>query len=483
MGKIRHNVTMDLNRHTPLRVLIFAAAVMFVITSGCTHSSSQLEKHPGGSAISGQIDATKLASEMGVLLARIESDAIGTGAAIAANTSSREVREASLSFRIDVSRSLDALQSIEDPRQQFLATWLTVVQFRQQLQRNAETPLFGDQHGAAVELAQRMEAAVLEAGRRCVSAERITAASDDIEAMASLRPSLLTNPGAAGQIVAPQNRSDLAAILAIPLAPVEGLRGVGDTPAAIDRFTKQAGAIGSVVRDLPQEARWNAELLMLEAENSGAFAQGLEAIKRLEKVVEETRQVAATMPANVGDQVDRSLKSAARLQPGIDATLRLATGVAQNADAALARAERLTTASNELAGQIPGLLAQYASAAKETRALLADIAAMQKAAEGKPADNSPPDWTAPSIEAASKRLEAAAIQVRGVLADIGRPPTGPTQFDAAADRMERLLNRAALYGAELAVLVFALALLYRRTGKRKVDGKANESATGAKTRP
>ena len=342
-------------------------------------------------------------------------------------------------------------------------------------------PLFGDQQAAAVQLAGRMEDAVLDVGRRCVSAERIAAASDDIETMAKSRPSLMVNPSAAAQVITPQNRGDLMAIMSIPLAPVEGLRGVGDTPAAIDRFTKQAGSFAVVVRDLPQEARWNAELLMLEAERSGVLAQGLDAIRRLEKVVEETRQVAATMPTNVGDQVDRSLKSAAQLQPGIDATLRLAAGVAQNTDAALARAERLTAATNELAGQIPTLFAQYASAAKETRALLADIMAMQKAADGKPADNNPPDWTAPSIEAASKRLEAAAIQVRGVLEDVGRPPAGPTQFDAAADRMERLLNRAALYGAELAVLVFALALLYRRTGRQKA-AKVSESAIQERTR-
>ena len=224
--------------------------------------------------MAGQVDASRLAADMGVLLARIYSDAIGTATAIAANTNSREVRETSLSFRIDMSRSIDALQNIEDPRQQFLATWLTAVQFRQQLQRNAQMPLFGDQQAAAVQLAGRMEDAVLDVGRRCVSAERIAAASDDIETMAKSRPSLMVNPSAAAQVITPQNRGDLMAIMSIPLAPVEGLRGVGDTPAAIDRFTKQAGSFAVVVRDLPQEARWNAELLMLEAERSGGACPG-----------------------------------------------------------------------------------------------------------------------------------------------------------------------------------------------------------------
>jgi hypothetical protein len=258
--------------------------------------------------------------------------------------------------------------------------------------------------------------------------------------------------------------------VSIPFAPVEGLRGVGDTPAAIDRFTKQTGNFGTIVRDLPQEARWNAELLMLEAEKSGVFAQSLEAIERLEKVAEEIRQTATTMPASVGEQVDRSLKSVAQMQPNVDATLRLAEVVVQKTDAALGRAEQVVAATSELAGQIPEMVAQYEKAAKEARALLADIAAMQQRADAKPADNQPPDWTAPSIEAASKRLEAAAIQVRGLLADIGRQPSGPTQFDAAADRMEHLLNRAALYGAGLAVLAFLLAVLYRRIGRNKTAG-------------
>ncbi|GEM_PF-7115960 len=418
--------------------------------------------------MAGQIDAVRLSSDMGGLLARLSSDAIATGAAIAANTKSREVREASLSFRIDVSRAMDSLEAIEDPRQQFLATWLAIVQFRQRLQGRGETSLFGDQQATAMQLAGRMEAAVLEVGRRCVSAERIEAAADDIESLASSRPSLLANPAAAAQPINPQTRSDLTAIVSIPFAPVEGLRGVGDTPAAIDRFTRQTGSLGIIVRDLPQEARWNAELLMLEAEKSGVLAQGLEALKRVEKLAEEMRQVAATMPASVGDQVDRSLKSVAQMQPNVDATLRLATGVVQKTDAALGRAEQAAAATSELARQIPGIIAEYERAAKETRALLSEITAMQQRAEGKPAQ--PPDWTAPSIEAASKRVEAAVIQIRGVLSDIGRQPTGPTQFDAAADRMERLLNRAALYGAELAVLVFALAVLYRRMGRGKAVG-------------
>ena len=465
MAKMRHNVGMVQNCCTPLRVLLAAVAVV-LITAGCK-SSSHVAAHPGSSAMAGQIDAVRLSSDVGVLLARLSSDAIATGATIAANTNSREVREASLSFRIDVSRAVDSLQSIEDPRQQFLATWLSVVQFRQSLQRHGETPLFGDQQATALQLAGRMEAAVLEVGQRCVSAQRIAAAADDIESLASSRPSLLTNPAVAAQPITPQTRSDLAAIVSIPFSPVEGLRGVGDTPAAIDRFTKQTGSFGVIVRDLPQETRWNAELLMLEAEKSGVFAQALDALKRLEKVAEEMRQVAATMPASVGDQVDRSIKTVAQMQPNVDATLRLAAGMVQKTDAALGRAEQVAAATSELAGQVPEMVEQYEKAAKETRALLADIAAMQKRADAKPADNQPPDWTAPSIEAASKRLEAAAIQVRGVLSDIGHQPTGPTQFDALVDRMEHLLNRAALYGAGLAVLVFLLAVLYRRMGRYK----------------
>ena len=90
----------------------------------------------------------------------------------------------------------------------------------------------------------------------------------------------------------------------MPFGAVTGLQGVGDTPTAINKFALTTRDFATIVRDWPERTRWQVELLLLEAESSGAISQALKRIEVLQQQMAGLSQVLAGMPTETATQAD-----------------------------------------------------------------------------------------------------------------------------------------------------------------------------------
>ncbi len=459
-----------------------AGACLAGVVGGCAHArKTQAGPSTAAMTLGNAMNPNLLNADVNFLADRIYTESMAMAGTIEAQTTSRTVREACLLWKIHTARAWRALRQVEDPRQRFVLLWLGAVQVRNRLKSKQGAELFGDRQAFALAAAKRMEDEVLAFGREHLSPQKMAAAVDDIEALAATSSvSMGAEDGGLPRVSLGDvnKRSDLMAILSVPLAPVEGLRGVGDTPAAITELARSADRINQTAQEWPQEWRWQAEFLLLESGWTDAVNRALEETRQMRQTLDAMQKTASELPKQVGDEANRSLQTVQQMQPELAKTLTQAQQTVAEARQGIEAGNQLVASLKQTIGELPGTVAAYESAAKETRLLIADIKSFageesNKQATTKPAGSGDSSaYTPAEIGKAAKQLQSAAAEIRGLLADLKAPPQqAPTRLDAAVDKANGLLTRAALYLAGLIGLTFLLAVVYRRMGKARTSGR------------
>lgn len=499
-------------------VLFCGCLLMIAALSGCNFGKKQGLQPEAGAVVDG-VDGNYLSGKVAALFNLTYVDLVGTATTVSAKADNARVREACLLLKLRVSRGIETLKQVEDPRARYVLLWVSLVEMRQELTTGVNRNAFGSQQQVVLAAIQQVEAAVRDVGRQVLSKERLDAAVDDVEKMASEHVVTMQGSGLNVDVNKPlaqaHKMSDLDKLLSVPMAPFTGMQGVGDTPGAINNAAREVRLASDVVRRMPEELRWQTELLLVEAEDSGAVSQFLKQMQQFQEVAGKFQQVAAKfqetaqqLPKELGDQVDRSLKNVAELQPKLNESLTQAHAVMQQVDHSIQDGQKLLAGVHETSEVLLKTTASYEGAVKETRKLMADISVLA----GKPpaTDISPSpttkstaeaaretqasvantstaagparatnksaspttkdaasdgggDWDPVKIQAAAKQLESTAAEIRGLLGEVRAAPSAtPTRLDATIDRVHGLVNAIAIRAALLAILIFVLALAYRK---------------------
>lgn len=466
------------------RFVVFAACLLAIVALGGCKSGKQEGLQPQASAVVNGVDGNYLSAKVSALFNLTYVDMVGTATAVSSKAEDPKVREACLLIKLRVSRGIEVLRQVQDPRARYVLLWVSLVELRQELTTGVNRNSFGSQQQVVVSAIKQLELAVQDVGRQVLSKERLDAAIDDVEKMAADYAVTLQGSGLNVDINRPlvqaRKSSDLDKLLSVPLSPFTGMQGVGDTPSAINNVAHEARFASDVIRRMPEELRWQTELLLVEAEDSGAVSQFLRQMQQFQQIGAKLQQTAQQLPKDLGDQVDRSLKSVAELQPKLDQSLAQAQAMLQEAKQSIQDGQTLLVTARETSDVLLKTTATYEGAVKETRKLIADISALsgpkpatapsQLPTTRETTDEGGGAWDPVKIQAAAAQLESTAAEIRGLLGDLkAAPSTRPTRLDAAIDRVDLAVDRAnglvnaiAIRAALLAILVFVLALAYRK---------------------
>lgn len=400
------------------------------------------------------------------LLADVYAKAIAVSAEAGAKTSDRAIREDSFRWRINVVNQLDAIRLIDDPRLRFIALWVAIEQAKASLGKDRFGPVQDIYVSAVLALETR--------------AEEVASSAFPPDALAKLRPEV----AALAQKYKPTQRPDemlvaasdlMSRMLYIPLSPVSGLRGVGDTPGAINKFTEQAGDIGRIIERLPERMRWQTELLLLEAEHTGAVAKALE---NLELAIAEVNAMKQEF-AKVADAVHKAPEDARAMlqevlaqEPAIakdlariESSVKMSKELVADADQVVQRAATVIGDSRLLLADAERSAGAIRSVTLEIRGLVADL--RQPSAQTTTTTSSGGDDVTPvKLQAMAAEIHVATSEVRKLLAALRQPVEMPG-LEQAASRFERLVDRLLWGTAGLIILTFVLAMIYRRGGHPK----------------
>ncbi len=421
----------------------------------------------------------RLHGEVLQLLNRAYGDIVGTASEIAARSADRKVRENALRMKITTSYAFQAIVRQTDPRLLCLQTWLALVQARQNVTQGALQSRFGDQQQLIVDISKRLEQDFIDIALRHFEPSLIERMKPKIEDLASRRP--MTAHMAEPYVAAtPQSAASefkqFSEVLSVPLATFSGLRGIGDTPSAINRIGDEASEFTDMVRHLPERARWEVELLLLEVESTETLAGIRRNSGTIVETLEAARRDLETLPAKASKEMERVLASAEKIQPELRATLeetRKATGEISNS---LQKANDVAESLGKTARELTATAAAWDSAAKSIKETVVVIDDFGKDDPEKEPSPGPPltirDYTdfALKIDVAAKQLRDLLMELKAPLpADSTLKQTietaGSTAGSSVAQAVksgEDLIYAATWRVLGIVVVAFLVALAYRR---------------------
>jgi hypothetical protein len=226
-------------------------------------------------------------------------------------------------------------------------------------------------------------------------------------------------------------------VVAVPLAPFRALEGVGDSATEIRKFNATAREFVRTASRLPEEIRWQVELLLYEIEDRETTKAGLASLQGLSQ------------------SADRLSSSAERLPQDTRALL-------QDAGDTLARLERVLKSARELAVPLQETSAQLQQASASWAGILGPREGDEAKPPGRPFDIREWAGAVREVGESSRQLEQLLQELRATYqaTDVALAPV-----NAALDRVDRVtrswIDLAAWRLAQLGVVGAVLGLAYR----------------------
>jgi ABC-type transporter Mla subunit MlaD len=288
-------------------------ALAFILVSlclsGCQGGWGLWRKKPVNPA--GKIDGVRLREALFDFADVAISEVVGASSDIARAATDSRTREMALRWKLRGAMAFRSVVLDPDPRRAMVDTWEVVVKQRQYFDEGGGKRVFGEHSAIAAKVAHRLEAQFEESMVRVLPPKILKVAKTDVERLASKAPVSLSGSSGIFRLRAtsePPTKGGVGDVLSLPLAPLTGLQGVQSTADAIDRIGDMMGVITELVENLPEQARWQAEALIIELEASRSLEDLRAAIneseKRLDLVMKEVKR-AVDLAESVPGEVDR----------------------------------------------------------------------------------------------------------------------------------------------------------------------------------
>ena len=276
--------------------------------------------------------------------------------------------------------------------------------------------LFGEQQPIAVDVAQALEEDMVDLGKAFLSERQIAQLQTQVDDLVARHP--IQGTFAADALVTGLSESTTSGgvfswVVDLPMVPFRALSGVTDTAQAVSDFNDTARAFTETVNELPQQTRWELELLLYDAEELEAIERALAAGEAVSQAADRISLVAEKLPQAVGAELG-ARRDEARATIG-------------ELDQALARAESMSGPLVHVADRVGDASAQWTALLTEMRA--------GGSSDGRPFD-------VRDYEATAGRIADAGRELRGLVSDLRSldPATSRSLIDTATWRAALLIG-------------------------------------------
>jgi hypothetical protein len=434
-------------RSTSRRAL---SALLLACCAACSVPSA-LQLGKGADAYTEQ----DLREDLSQFATQFSQSVSGTSEQIANLEVPRMMRRSALLWKMRLVPLVRTLVTRDDPQQAYVSCYAVVVMLEQYFETGDGRELFGEQQPLAVETCRGLEQVLIDLGSRFLTPEQVQRVDGQVDDLARRFP--IRGPDfavASLDAVAAHVGSEgtFKWVVNIPMAPFRALGGVGDTPAAIREFAKVAADLGTLAEQLPEELRWQAELLAFDLEGRDTTTAAVAAAESLAQSAERVSLTVEALPETLKATLEDSRTSIAE------------------ADALVRSAQELSVVLEHTAREL-----RLGSEAWE-RLLADDTEAPEPAGSGPPFDVRQWESAVREVGVAAAQLRALAEEV-SELTEPGRVGQSIAGLDAGLDdaesRAAALIDRAALRAAQVLGGTFLLLLAWRLFTRRRTARPAD----------
>jgi hypothetical protein len=362
-------------------------------------------------------------------------------------TTDPSIRKRTLLWKLQIIPLVQQAALEPNPQEAYVSLLTLTVMMRQYISDGAARDAFREHQPIAVEAARELESELLGIGSRFLGDAEAARVQQDVEEFVASRP-------IAGQEFAMQAvRRTLAVVestnvfqrvVSVPLSPFRALEGVGDSATEIRNFNATAREFVQSVERLPEQVRWQVELLLYDVEERSSTTSALDSLDLLSK------------------SAGRVSESFARLPEDTRALL------AESGDT-LARLEQVLASARELSGPLLETSQQIERASAAWASVLGPAEGAEREPAGRPFDIREWQDAAREIGTTAERLETLLEALRAT-SDARIAETALAPVTAAVERADLAtrswIDLAAWRIAQLMLAGVALGLGYRWLASR-----------------
>lgn len=398
-------------------------------------------------------------------------------------------RRITLEWKVQVIPACRLILGQEDPVKAFVDMWTLCERTRQYLAEGEGKELFGERQELAVSAIRQLEAEIEQIGRLFLPEERFDQARGEVAEFAKATPmrGIFAQPIVRTTSAQPGQKDLLASIVNVPLAPFRAFEGVDRGAAAIRGFTDVAARFSDIVAEMPEVTRWQLELVLFTLNENPVLQAFLKSAAEfssssaslaatVEVLPERLRKETAAFVAEIDERqenLQKTLDSAEHVAVSVEKTLRRMDLVAASIDETARSVTETGRAWQEMAVTIGETIEDIRGGPSETRpageVVAASVPATAAADEsGRPFDIRDYQSTAEALTATATEMRQLTIDIRELIAseaiteriqDLDGRAAGVV--DRAQANAVGLTDHMTWRAAQLAVLIFVLALIYR----------------------
>jgi hypothetical protein len=428
------------------KLLPVVVLVMISSVTGCKSGQTATPSGSSTSGSSGRITLTQLNQEMIHYTSWQNARALALASTIEASATDDRIRYEATRMKLQILNIQRALLLAPDPRDIFTDSWVYAVQRRNYLTDKPQDGVFLPWRDEILKNIEALIAQLKRIGGLFMTPDELASAEVAVEEYARDHVTL-------GVFDAPQGRpsanakdegkSDgLSTIVNIPLAPFSAMHGVDAAAAGVSRMADTAERMAVITRELPQQIRWQIELLEYDLTHRDPLRTTFEDLHRASESIERVSVSVEKLPEDVRTQVQDVMSSLDESAENLQKTLEQAKLTAY-----------AFTATADSAGQLIQSYGEVFGVADEP------------GAETAP----PPDPDAPSdleqLTTAAEQLGSTVVEARGLVADLGGLLQESGTLQSQVEGLTRYVIRQVLI---LIGAVFVAAVLYRVLSSRVI---------------
>ena len=370
---------------------------------------------------------------------------------IALQTTESKQRRLSLLWKIRMPAAAQLAAGDVNPRTGYVEALTVAVAQRQYFEDGAGSALFGAQQPIALTAAREIEQNALRLGESFLPPAKLAELHGSIEQLARnhpLRGEFLRESMQAGLAKA-ETGGVFNEIIGLPMAPFRAIAGVESGAQAIHEFNATAAQFTEIVDQLPQQLRWQMELLSYDLQEPGgvlehsqrSFDSVAQSAERLSAVAERAPDDMRETIVGISEELELRSKTLSALLAEYRAAIVETGTTAEKTDAVVQALERVSEQVNQAGVAWGGLVAELKAPGPPR----------------EPGQAPPRPFDVLEYERTAVAIRETAAEVRGLLADL----------ETAKGALSQTLASVLLRNGVILIAVFFVALLgYRWIASR-----------------
>jgi hypothetical protein len=361
----------------------------------------------------------------------------------------------------------------KEPVIAFIETWGLCVRYRMYLAEGEGSKIFGEYQDIALNSAIRIEERIEEIGRQFLKEDTFLETRRQVHNFARQNPmtGTFSNVIMFATETKPGEPNAFDNALSIPMAPFTALKGVDKTATAIREASGSLDNMTDVVQNLPESARWQLLLLLLEIEDIEAVKTVLKSMTKLSDSSVRFADSAEKLPEQLRQQFSILVEDIDEKQANLQTTIEKAEKTSASFEQAMVQAEKVAVSFQSTVNDVNQTAIAWEKAASATGEALAEINKMRTPRKDA-APKAP--FKISDYRDTAETVTATVSELRNLIAEV-RELTESDDLAKSSSAARQWVNYLTLRIALLVLIIFVLALLYRIVATRIVDKKKQTS--------